>query len=79
MTDGKDYQNDKGLIDTVIEIGIAVIIMPLFMGIALTRMAQQSTLGWDSYSIMMWGLLGMIFIAANIIAVVSFAKYQGKI
>jgi hypothetical protein len=79
MKNDNGYQNDSALVDTIIEIGIAFIIMPLFMGIALTNMAAQSTDGWDSYSVMMWGLLGMIFIAANIIAVMAHAKYQGKL
>jgi hypothetical protein len=75
----KKFQNDEGLVDTVIEIGIAIIIMPIFMGIALTNMAAQSTAGWSDTTVIMWGLLGMIFIAANVIAIMAFAKYQGKI
>jgi hypothetical protein len=79
MKNDNGYQNDSGLLDVIIEIGISFIIMPLFLGIALTQMANTSTIGWDSYSLMMWGLLGMIFIASMIIAVMSHAKYQGKL
>lgn len=66
------------LIDVIVEIGVSFIIMPLLMGIALTNMAAQSTAGWDSNTAMMWGLMGMIFIAANIIAVIAHAKNAGK-
>lgn len=67
------------LVDVVIELGISFIMIPLFIGIALTNMAATSTAGWDAMSTMMWGLMGMIFIAAEIIAVISHAKYATKI
>jgi hypothetical protein len=66
------------LIDVIIEIGISFIIMPLLMGIALTNMANTSTVGWSDETLVLWGLLGMIFIGANIIAVISHAKNAGK-
>lgn len=66
------------LIDVIIEIGVSFIIMPLLMGIALTNMANQSTVGWSDETVLMWGLLGMIFISANVIAVMSHAKNAGK-
>lgn len=67
------------LIDVIVEIGVSFIIMPLLMGIALTNMANTSTSGWSEETLVLWGLMGMIFIAANIIAVISHAKYAGKI
>lgn len=66
------------LIDVIVEIGVSFIIMPLLMGIALTNMAAQSTAGWASETVILWGLMGMIFIAANIIAVIAHAKNAGK-
>lgn len=66
------------LIDVIIEIGVSFIIMPLLMGIALTNMANQSTAGWSDETVLMWGLLGMIFISANVIAVMAHAKNAGK-
>lgn len=66
------------LIDVIIEIGVSFIIMPLLMGIALTNMANQSTVGWSDETVLMWGLLGMIFISANVIAVMAHAKNAGK-
>lgn len=66
------------LIDVIIEIGVSFIIMPLLMGIALTNMANQSTVGWSDETVLLWGLLGMIFISANVIAVMAHAKNAGK-
>lgn len=66
------------LIDVIVEIGVSFIIMPLLMGIALTNMAAQSTAGWSEETLVLWGLMGMIFIAANIIAVIAHAKNAGK-
>lgn len=66
------------LIDVIIEIGVSFIIMPLLMGIALTNMANQSTAGWSETTTLLWGLLGMIFISANVIAVMAHAKNAGK-
>ena len=66
------------LIDVIIEIGVSFIIMPLLMGIALTNMANTSTAGWSDETILLWGLLGMIFISANVIAVMAHAKNAGK-
>jgi len=67
------------LVDVIVELGVSFIIMPILLGIALTNMAAQSTAGWASETVLMWGLLGMIFIAACVIAVISHAKYAGKI
>lgn len=67
------------LVDVIVEIGVSFIIAPIFLGIALTNMAAQSTTGWADTTVMLWGLLGMIFIAAMIIATISHAKYAGKI
>lgn len=66
------------LIDVIVEIGVSFIIMPLLMGIALTNMANTSTSGWSDETLVLWGLMGMIFIAANIIAVIAHAKNAGK-
>lgn len=65
------------LIDLIVEIGVSFIIMPLLMGIALTNMAAVSTAGWDPMSTLMWGMMGMIFLAADVIAVISTAKTAG--
>jgi hypothetical protein len=65
------------LIDLIVEIGVSFIIMPLLMGIALTNMAAVSTAGWDSPTVLMWGMMGMIFLAADIIAVIAAAKTAG--
>jgi heme/copper-type cytochrome/quinol oxidase subunit 2 len=67
------------LVDVIVELGISFIIMPILLGIALTNMAAQSTAGWSDTTVLMWGLMGMIFITACIIAVISHAKYAGKI
>jgi hypothetical protein len=66
------------LIDVIVELGVSFIIMPFLMGIALTNMAAQSTAGWASETVLLWGLMGMIFIAANVIAVIAHAKNAGK-
>lgn len=67
------------LVDVIVELGVSFIIAPVLLGIALTNMAAQSTAGWSDTSVLMWGMLGMVFISAFIIAVISHAKYAGKI
>lgn len=66
------------LIDVIVEIGVSFIIIPILMGTALTNFAATNTAGWDATTAAMWGLMGMVFIAADIIAVIAHAKNAGK-
>lgn len=64
------------LVDTVIEIGISSLIGAIIIGtIAIPRLIAVSTVGWDAYSVILWGLFPLILVGAWFMAVINRVKY----
>lgn len=64
------------LVDTVIELGIGVLVGAIIIGkVAIPQLIAVSTSGWDSYSVILWGVMPLICVAALGMAVIYHVKY----
>ena len=64
------------LIDTVIELGIGVLIDAIIVGkVAIPQLVSVSTSGWDAYSVLVWGVMPLIVVAAMAMAIIYHVKY----
>jgi len=64
------------LIDTLIELGIGSLVGAIIIGkVAIPQLVAVSTSGWDAYSILLWGIMPMIIVAAMMMAIIYHVKY----
>jgi hypothetical protein len=64
------------LIDTVIELGIGVLVGAIILGkVAIPQLVAVTTVGWDAYSVLLWGVMPLIVVAAMMMAIIYHVKY----
>ncbi len=65
------------LIDAIIEIGLSLLIGAVILGkTALPTFYAIATTGWDTYTILLWGLLPLVAVCGFMMAIIYHVKYQ---
>lgn len=67
-----------GLLDTILDLGIGILVIAIFVGIALTMFFTTNTTTWDVTTRTVWGYLPIMVIVALIIAVIMSVAYAAK-
>lgn len=69
-----------GLIGTVLDIGISVLLGAVVIGkVALPTFFAVATTGFDAYTLLVWGVLPLVVVAAWLTATYNRAKYAYNI
>ena len=64
------------LIGTVMDIAIGTLLAAVIVGrVSLPTLVSVSTSGWDTYTVLLWGIFPLVVVAALLTAVYNRAKY----
>lgn len=64
------------LIGTVMDIAIGTLLAAVIIGrVSLPAIMAVTTEGWDIYSVLLWGLLPLVVVAALLTAIYNRAKF----
>ena len=65
------------LIDVIFELGLSTLIGAIIIGkVAIPNLIAVSTTGWDSYSVLVWGVAPLVVVSAWMMAIIYHVKYQ---
>ena len=63
-------------IDVILELGIGCLLAAIIIGkVAMPQIMAVTTVGWDAYTVLVWGVFPLVLVSAMLMAIIYHVKY----
>jgi hypothetical protein len=75
MSEKKDVLKAR-FVDVILELGIGCLLAAIIIGkVAMPQIMSVTTVGWDAYSVLVWGVFPLVLVSAMLMAIIYHVKY----